>query len=81
MVDRLFGVWCWEDGSRAPQIQRVIDFRVYGVAGPPTHVKPLLRAHLLHQQHLRDPQLHAHVRDRLAVDEVPLQAHVTPYAL
>lgn len=35
-----------------------------------THIKPLLRAHLLHEQNLRDPQLRPHVRDRLAVHEV-----------
>jgi hypothetical protein len=41
-----------------------------------THIEPLLRAHLLHQQDLGDSELHAHVRDRLAVDEVLLQAHM-----
>jgi hypothetical protein len=49
--------------------------------GPNTHIEPLLRAHLLHQQHLGDPELHAHMRDRLAVDEVLLQAHVAPNGL
>jgi hypothetical protein len=41
-----------------------------------THIKPLLGEHLLHQQHLRDPQLHADVWDGLAVDEVAFQAYV-----
>ena len=46
-----------------------------------THIEPLLRAHLLHQQHLRDPQLHPDVRNRLAVHKVLLQPHVPPHGL
>ncbi len=44
-----------------------------------THIKPLLRAHLLHQQHLGYAQFDAHMRYRLAVHEVLLQAYVPPY--
>jgi hypothetical protein len=41
-----------------------------------THIEPLLRAHLLDEQHLRDPQLHSHMRDGFAVDEVLLEPNV-----
>lgn len=46
-----------------------------------TYIEPLLRAHLLHQQDLGDSELHAHMRDRLAVYEVLLQAHMAPNGL
>ena len=44
-----------------------------------THIEPLLRSHLLHQQHLGYPQLHTHMRDSFSVHEVLLQAYVPPY--
>ena len=43
-----------------------------------THIEPLLRAHLLDQQNLGDPQLHPHVRNRLAVYKILLQPHMSP---
>jgi L-rhamnose isomerase len=41
-----------------------------------THVKSLLRAHLLDQEHLRNAQLNTDMGDRLAVHEVLLQTNV-----
>ena len=46
-----------------------------------THIEPLLGAHLLDKQDLRNSELDANMRDDLAVDEVLLEPDVAPHGL
>lgn len=62
----------------AVSFNRLPDFRRTTLPARATHVEPGLRALLLEEQELRDPQLDAPVRRRLPVDEALLETDVPP---